>query len=1229
MSLQGPGSNGNQPPRPDRPPRLDGYELLGEVGRGGSGVVYKARQRGSGRLVAIKVAHRELLDEGRDERARKARDRYEAQSQALMALEHEGLVPVLEVGRCDGRPYCVMPFVEGRSLAEVLHDGPLPNRRAASCIEAAARAVHYAHMHGLVHRDLKPRNILIAEDRPLVTDFGLNGWLGDAILGTPSYLAPEQARGAVVVDTGADVYALGATLYHALTGRPPFQSADALETLRQVRAVDPLPPRRLNPAVDQELEVICLKCLEKDPCRRYDSAADLADDLRRYREGEPLRARGPGLLARLGRSIRQRPAAAALTFLLVFLLLVSGALTLLVVSRVRLERLRSGRPLALALEEEQARAAVEAEARAREALELERRRQDRAGPPLAALTLRLADAEWQAGRPERARALLEEVQAPLRQWEWRFLKRRFAGGQVTLYGHVGRVAAVAFSPDGTRLASAGGDGMLRVWEVATGAELFARRGRAARPDAPAGLSAVAYSPDGRRLATTGADETLRLWDAGTGAELATLPGKAVAAVAYSPDGKLLATAGPDGTVRLRNPADGAELRALRGHDGSVLALAFGPDGRLASAGADRTVRVWDTAGGKELFALKGHSAAIHAVAFSPDGKRLASAGADRVVRLWDAVAGGKSSALEGHTAAVSAVAFSPDGMRLASAGADHTIRLWDAHSGAALLTLRGHEGAVNHVAFNPDGRRLASAGADGALKLWDARGEEALVLAGQAGGLTGLAFARTGRLAAAGRDGTVLLWGTPGRAEALRLRGHDGPVQAVALSADGRLLASGGSDESVRIWDAATGRQVSLFRGHTGPVNAVAFGPGPNPLLFSAGADRTVRVWESAGGEQRRPLRDHIDAVHALAIRPDGTQLASGGAAGTLKVWGGNTDRVFLNLAGHVGRVTALAYSPNGQRLASAGADETVRVWSADNGQELLVLRGHTGAVTSVAFSPDGLRLVSGGEDGAVRVWDAQTGDEVLALAGHAGGVTSVAFSGDGRRLAAAGQDGAVRLWDGRESPSVSVFRGHLLAVQCVAFSPDGLRLASGGGDRTARIWDVLTGASLLTLSGARGAVTELAFPADGQQLLGRDDTGAAVGWDVSTGRHLPAPRPPRSAPGAAAVSPDGRRLAFAGPGSIVRVIERTTPDLEELAARAAVARPDPAWHEAEAGRAARAGRWFPAAFHLDRLLAGRPRDAALLLERGRARAGLGRKDEARADFAAAVPGLLVPWPGH
>jgi WD40 repeat protein len=1263
MSQDNTGSNGGHPRRPDRPPRLEGYELLGEVGRGDAGVVYKARQRDSGRLVAVQVAYRGQ-PEGPSERARKAREDIKAEAEAAVALEHPNLVPLLEFGCAEGRHYCVTGWVEGGTLAQRLFDGPLPDRRAATYVAAAARAVHHAHMHGLVHRDLKPANIRIdPDDRPLVAGFGVTGWLNGgeepgAALGTPAYLAPEQARGAWA-DAAADVYALGATLYHALTGRPPFQSATDSETIRQVLADEPLPPRRLNPAVDRDLELMVLKCLEKDPRGRYDSAAGLADDLRRYLDGEAIRPPGPRRLARLRRSFRQHPAATALTVALAFAVLACATVVLFGMSR--LERVRASR-LVLA-EEERARAELEAQAAARQRADLERRAQDPGGVRLAARTLRLADAEWQAGRPELARDLLEEVPAALRRWEWHFLKRRVAGGRVTLHGHAGPVISVAFSPDGTHVATVGGDGAICVWDVSKGEVVVPVRGRNTGRGDPSPATAVAYSPDGQRLATADADGTVRLWDARTGLERASLAAQA-RAIAFSPDGTRLATADSDGVVRLRSPADGKELGNLRGHEGAVLALAFGPDGRLASAGADRTVRVWDAVGGKELYRLAGPTGPARAVAFSPEGGRLAAAGPDRLVYLWAAAAGARPQVLEGHTFPISAAVFSPDGAVLATAGEDSTIRLWGAKSGAVLGTLRGHEGGINQLAFAPHGGALASAGSDGALKLWDLRHPDALVLRGHTAGVTAVAlghnrapgaFALRGdQVVTAGRDGTVRLWGPLTGHPNVTRRGHAGPVDAVALSADDRFVASGGADGTVRLWvtlaegDWGSDRRplrpderplfpLNVFKGHSGPVTAVRFGFASRAhWVFSASLDGTIRVWPT--GEPAPPgtiLRGHTDPIHALDVSPGGTQLASGGAAGTVKVWDLDSGRVTLNLAGHVGRVTAVAFSPDGQRLATAGFDETVRVWGVAGGAELLVLKGHAGAVHSVAFSPDGQRLVSAGADRTIRLWGAQTGDELLTLTGHADAVTSVAFGSDGLHFASASLDGTARIWDGRAGPSTLLLRGHALAVRCVAFGPDGLRLASGGRDGTARVWDVQTGVVLLTLRGARGPVAALAFSADGQQLLGRDDSGRALGWDLSTGGPLPAPRAPEFTPGTGAASADGRLLAFAGRDGTVRVVERSPgraevlPNGEEPLSRLALAHPNVGWHEAEASRHERTGGWFAAAFHLDRLLVGYPGDVTLLLRRAQARAALGRRDEARADFVAAGGRLLPLLPGR
>jgi len=1176
-------------------PSIPGFEVLSTLGRGGMGVVYKAKQARLNRLVALK-----MILSGPYASAGE-RSRFLGEAQAVARLQHPNIVQIHEIGEHDGNPYFSLEYCDGGSLAGMLNGTPLPALDAAHIVHVLAQAMQKAHDENIIHRDLKPGNILLARRAemrkrpgtarfadlvPKITDFGLAKKLDEvgqtasgAVMGTPSYMAPEQAGGeSKTHGPAADIYALGAILYECLTGRPPFKAASSVETIMMVVSAEPVPPSQLNAKTPRDLETICLKCLQKEPRKRYASAADLADDLDRFEKGEPIAARPIGSLECSWRWCRRNPKWAGVWSLVVFLAVTGSAAVIYQLNRavaaegeatdkagkleIALGDLAGKKKVVeQALDEvtlAQTKTAAANEKLAAEKIETARQR-DKAEKAVADLTMTLARNHWTQGHARIANDLLADVEPRFRLGGWHFLKRQFEGSLFTLY--TGAVNAVCFSPDGQRLAMVG-PALVKLLDARSGQDLLTLKGTAGTGT----IASISFSADGQRVAAAVAPSSVKVWDARTGEVLLSYGRHkdSVNSVCFSPDGQWLASAGRDRTLHLWDSRTGQQRWTIPAHAGPVRSLSFSPDGqRLATASEDRTAKVWDARTGKQILDL-GPMAVPTSICFSPDGQHLATAHTDNLVKIWDA-AGQPRLTLKGHTHAVESICFSPDGQRLASASHDHTVKLWSVSDGQEfvgqvanlpverqvgnlpheLLTLHGHTEPVRSISFSADGQRLASTGDYRSIKMWDVRG----------------------------------------RPDLLALTGNERGALSVAFSPDGQRLAARGFDGSLRVWDALSGRQLTSRR--VGGL-MVCFSP-DGQRLASTGPNKTAKVWDAESGEELVTLTGHADFVQWVCFRPDGKQLAT--AAGdkdkTVKIWDADSGQELLTLAGHKSGVQCVCFSPDGKRLASTSFDNTAKVWDAQNGKELMTLSGHVDAVWHVCFSKDGQRIATASRDKTVKIWDANSGLELRTLSGHADLPGCVAFSPDGQLLASAGRDWTLRVWDAHGGQELVNIR-HGEPVMSVCFSPDGQRLASASLDKTVRIWDVRGREEGVVLTGHRFDIRNAYFSADGATIFARDIRHGVLAWDATSGTILPGAKEPAKLPFRGGLSPDGKTLALPMANRI-HLIAVGPPAVEELAYRETATRVRADWHEEQALRHAQHKAWFAAAFHHGWAATGEP----------------------------------------
>ena len=1050
--------------------RIGRYKLLQKIGEGGMGVVYMAEQTEPvKRKVALKI-----IKLGMDTKQVVAR--FEAERQALAMMDHPNIARVLDGGATEtGRPYFVMELVQGVPITEFCDKNKLKAKERLKLFIQVCHAIQSAHQKGIIHRDIKPSNVLVTlhhgEPMPKVIDFGVakatNQKLTEktlftnyaTMIGTPAYMSPEQAEmSSMDVDTRTDVYALGVLLYELLTGTTPFpekrlRSLGYGEMQRVIMEEEPeRPSNRLSTMANEqktvvarncgeelaslsnmlkgEIDWIVMKCLEKDRTRRYETANGLATDIQRHLQQEPVSAVAPSALYLLSKYARKHRVGLATAATIVFALIAGTVLaSWQAVRATRAEQhAKAQRSQAVADRDRARQAESQANAQRQKATEEQQRadaQADRANRLLYAAHMNLAHEAWDEANVMRVLELLdlhrpEPGQPDTRGFEWFYLDNLLHRDLLTLKGHNARVSSVAFSPDGKRIASRDGMGMVKVWDTTSGEELITLYAL--------GAGKVAFSPDGKWLAGSGKG-TVKIWDATSYEEWRSFQGETnnMWALVFSPDGRRVASAGAysplnRGELKVWDVISGREILTLKRPYG-FWSVAFSPDGkRLAFSSGDWgyttkpcELKICDASSGQETLTLKGHGDgpgrnAIWSVAFSPDGNRLASAGRG-TVKLWDATSGQEILTLDAlHN--TESVTFSPDGKRLAAAGWRQMVKVWDVTTGKEMLAVKGHNGPINQVAFSPDGKRLASASDDRTVEVWDATSsQEALTLKGHTEFVGCVVFSPDGkRVASASNDKTVKVWDIAGRREMLTLKGHTDRIWRVAWSPDGKRLASASHDQTVRIWDATSGREVFTVHGHTGQVLTVGFSP-DGRRLASAGQDRTLKIWDAEKGRELLTLTGHTEEVNGIAFSPDGKRLASASGDRTVKVWDATTGEETLVLP-HDSAVMTLAFSADGKQLASATWNQKIKVWDSTTGEAMLGWNGHSGVIRNVAFSLDGKRLASASEDRTVKLWDLTSGQEMLTLKGHDGEVLSVAFSPDGNRLASASADHTVKLWD-------------------------------------------------------------------------------------------------------------------------------------------------------------------------------------------------------------------------
>ena len=988
------------------------YRIVRMIGEGGMGAVYLAEQdEPIQRAVALKI-----IKLGMD--TREVIAHFEMERQALALMEHPNIARVYEAGaNSRGRPYFVMEFVDGIPITEYCDRKRLTVGQRLELFVEVCQGVRHAHQKGVIHCDLKPSNILVAEPdgrpTPKIIDFGLaralERRLGQytlftelrALVGTPEYMSPEQAAGEGQLDTRTDVYALGVLLYELLAGALPFASARlrhmALdETCRAIREETPPHPVQrllaLGPAAEGvaarrntdvkglcrqlrgDLTWITRQAMEKDPARRYGSAAELCSDVLHHLHYEPVSAGPERPIYLLRKFVRRHWTLAAATIAGIGCIAAAAFTSTILYARAE-------------------RARITAE-----------RRQ-------YAATINAAALEIRAGDPTGARHQLQQCPPSLRGWEWRHLMFRTDPSARALrasgsFPHSPYASHFGFRGDGTV-----------VWHTETSVEEWSAEGA---HRSHGGLNAVlAVDDDGLRAVSRNPDGGLTVYSLIPFQAIATLgTGKHVIdSAAFEPGGDRLAAGSEDGWLQVWEIPNGQQGFEIPAHTGRITCVRFTSDGRsIGTAARDNRIRLWDAASG-QLRATLGEAPFAWTFDLNANASWIVypvregrSWALDSQVRLQENATG---KLLHGYPSPpdVTAIAFNPTlyGRQYGFVSSDGELRLCEEALGCTVMRRETHE-RLNSVAFNPDGTLVYTGAESGEVRAWDTQTRGGAVLPLGASAVALAPLAPRAFLAASNVSGTGWLDAIPERG-AVPLRGWkiDGEeIDAVTANRDGSLIATASSDRAVRLW-THDGQLVRTLAGRNERITALAFSP-DGKLLAIVFADAKVRLCEVASSREIAVVA-HIAPVKAVNFSPDGTLLAAASGR-ALELWDTVRHRIVRSFSMEPVMATTVLFSPDGRSIAAGGEDGAIRVWNVHSGKQVSRMTGHESAILSLAFTPDGSRLASGAADQTVRIWDAASHEPLLVLSGQGSSVSSLLFSSDGERLISAGSATPMRLWE-------------------------------------------------------------------------------------------------------------------------------------------------------------------------------------------------------------------------